>query len=466
MLPFFGKQCCVSGEKRSLKRRKRVHLNIGTVIFGALFLYLIVMIVVYMLTDHVSSYMVTSGTLSGNDSFTVLALRQEQIVLSPGNGYANYYILDGSKAGKSAVVCSISDMKSNISAVRLSETDLDAVRRLAAQFSGNYKPDAFRKVYDLKYAVNASIINNPDNGAAIQGMTSLSPIDGIISYITDDKAGLTEESLTAEDFKNMTEVTQQLRTDQEIQAGDPLYRVIGSERWQIAFPVSDRQYSSLSSRSTVRVRFDKDGNTETGELTLFDMDGSHYALVTFSSGMVRYCNDRYLQVELVTTNQSGLKLPLSAIVTKEFYTIPSSFLSSGGDKGADGFLIREQKEDGTFATSFIEAELYEKTTPPPRGNSVLDPEEVYYVDPAVFHKGDVVIKPNSTMTYTIGDTASLEGVYCTNRGYAVFRKIEITDQNEEYCIVRSNTSYGLSQYDYIVRNGQDVKEEQIVTRNH
>ena len=77
-----------------------------------------------------------------------------------------------------------------------------------------------------------------------------------------------------------------------------------------------------------------------------------------------------------------------------------------------------------------------------------------------------MIKPNSTMTYTIGDTASLEGVYCTNRGYAVFRKIEITDQNEEYCIVRSNTSYGLSQYDYIVRNGQDVKEEQIVTRNH
>ena len=30
---------------------------------------------------------------------------------------------------------------------------------------------------------------------------------------------------------------------------------------------------------------------------------------------------------------------------------------------------------------------------------------------------------------------TLEGVYCINQGYAVFRRIEVLDQNEEYAIV-------------------------------
>ena len=448
-----------------MRERRRFNPNIGTVIFGALFIYLIVMIVVYLLTDHVSSYMVTSGALSGNDTYTALALRQEQIVLSPGNGYVNYYILDSAKAGKDSVVCSISGIRNETASVRLSESDLDAVRRIAAQYSSNYSSDEYRRVYDLKYAVNASIVNNSENGLAAQGTVSLSPSDGIISYIMDGKENLKEDDLSADDFKKTAANTVQLRTEKEIQAGDPLYRLINSEHWKVVFPINDRQYSALASRDTVRVRFAKDGNTETGDLELFDMDGKHYASVSFSSGMVRYCNERYLDIELVTNTQNGLKIPLTAIVTKEFFTIPASFLSAGGDRGADGFLIREQGDDGSYVTSFIEAELYEMAVPPVRGNTVTDPEEVYYVDPQVFHRGDVVIRPNSTMTYTIGETASLEGVYCTNRGYAVFRKIEMVDQNEDYCIVRSNTDYGLSQYDYIVRNGTDVKEEQIVTGN-
>ena len=42
------------------------------------------------------------------------------------------------------------------------------------------------------------------------------------------------------------------------------------------------------------------------------------------------------------------------------------------------------------------------------------------------------------------------------------RKISIIDQNEEYCIVDSGTTFGISQYDYIVRNGNSVKEEDIL----
>ena len=40
----------------------------------------------------------------------------------------------------------------------------------------------------------------------------------------------------------------------------------------------------------------------------------------------------------------------------------------------------------------------------------------------------------------------------------------ILDKNEEYCIVQAGTRYGISQFDYIVLNSDEVKEEQIIAR--
>ena len=113
-------------------------------------------------------------------------------------------------------------------------------------------------------------------------------------------------------------------------------------------------------------------------------------------------------------------------------------------------------EDGKITTSFIETTLYAEDA----GDGST--EAVYYVDKDVFHDGDVLVQPDSNTRFTIGATATLDGVYCINKVYAVFRKISIIDQNEEYCIVDSGTTFGISQYDYIVRNGNSVKEEDIL----
>ena len=79
-----------------------------------------------------------------------------------------------------------------------------------------------------------------------------------------------------------------------------------------------------------------------------------------------------------------------------------------------------------------------------------------------FSEGDVLIKENSTQTFTLSDKGQLNGVYSINRGYTVFRRVEIIDQNEEYCIVRTGTSYGLSLYDKIVLDSSTVREDEIL----
>ena len=58
----------------------------------------------------------------------------------------------------------------------------------------------------------------------------------------------------------------------------------------------------------------------------------------------------------------------------------------------------------------------------------------------------MIQKPDASEQYTLGETGEKEGVYNMNRGYAVFRMIDPVEggSNEEYTIVKTGTSYGLS----------------------
>ena len=89
-------------------------------------------------------------------------------------------------------------------------------------------------------------------------------------------------------------------------------------------------------------------------------------------------------------------------------------------------------------------------------------ESIYYIDMSNFKEGDVAVNPKDQSKYVIREVGVLEGTYCINQGYAVFRRIEILDQNEEYAVVSKETRYGLSRYDHIVRNADKVSEQEIL----
>ena len=78
-------------------------------------------------------------------------------------------------------------------------------------------------------------------------------------------------------------------------------------------------------------------------------------------------------------------------------------------------------------------------------------------------RGDVLCKPNSNETYVVGtDMDKLKGVYNVNKGYAVFKQIEILYQNNDYSIIETGTNYGISMYDHIVLQGDEVEENSII----
>ena len=92
-------------------------------------------------------------------------------------------------------------------------------------------------------------------------------------------------------------------------------------------------------------------------------------------------------------------------------------------------------------------------------------DDFYYIDDETVSAGDVVVKNNSSGTYTIGsDVDKLTGVYNINKGYAVFKQIDILTQNNKYTIVDTGTSYGVALYDHIALDGSKIKENQLVVK--
>ena len=164
----------------------------------------------------------------------------------------------------------------------------------------------------------------------------------------------------------------------------------------------------------------------------------------------------------MTNTVTGLKIPLSSIVTKEFYTIPSKYATTDKETQQTGFMVEGTDKNGNNTSAFVAADIYAQIEVESTEQRRKRTGFIYYVDKKKFKEGDVVVCQEDQSRYVIKDVGVLEGVYCTNQGYAVFRRIEVLDQNEEYAIVSQNTSYGLSRYDHIVRNADKVNEEEIL----
>lgn len=469
----------------SSKKRKRIHLsdikkiftlNIGTVLFGALFIYMLISFLLYIISPKITSYQVTAGPLSRNQTYTALALYSEELVSADTAGYVTYYARDNAKIKKLGPVFGVSDEQEVPSNIYLQESDLANLGTSIAKFAYGFNSDSFADTYEFKYELEGDILqyagvkpivsqdkNDPETSedavitpAVIQSqninnqMINFTDRDGLILYSTDGYEGITESSMTKDDFTQKAKQKMNLRTSERINLGDPIYKIIDSEDWSIYIPLTEKQTVQLAGRDKIRVKFLKDGESQVGNFSILQKDDVFYCKITFNTGLIRYASNRFLEIELVTNTKNGLKVPLSALVNKDFYVIPKEYVIDEGLDSEAKFIKETTDKKGNVNQEFIDATIYAKT------------DELYYVDSSEFNQGEVLIRPDSTERYSIKDMAPLEGVYCINKGYAVFRKVSIIDQNEDFCIVEQGTPFGIAQYDNIVQKSSTVKEEEIL----
>ena len=75
-------------------------------------------------------------------------------------------------------------------------------------------------------------------------------------------------------------------------------------------------------------------------------DGASYGKLDFSQYMVQFISDRYVNFEVSVDSTEGLKIPVTAVTTKNFYLVPLEYMVQGGDISAPGFLKEIYTENG------------------------------------------------------------------------------------------------------------------------
>lgn len=447
--------------------RKPLNINLGTIVFVTIFLYIIICVASYFLNSkNIKPYTVMSGSLSADNVYTGIALRSELIVNSSYSGYINYYAREGERIGSGKLVCTIDESgqlkdilnEQNAEDTALSDADLRELKSSISAFCANFTKSDFDAVYDFKYDMEGTVLKlanvnvlqnlNDLNSASNSQPVNLcyAPQSGIISYYIDGYEEKTAEDITDEDFNEEKYAKTQLIVSDLVANQDPLYKLSTDENWSVIIQVDRAKAQELEEEEYVKVRFLKNQYESWAQVTILDKgDEGVFARLDFNNSMVTFVSDRFLTLELITESETGLKVPNSAIINKEFFLVPKEYVTKGGSSGSNGVLLEMASDNGSLTTEFIPTQIYQET------------DEEYYLDNSTLSVGDHLIKPDSSESFTISKSATLIGVYNINKGYADFKEIQILAQNDEYAIIKANTTYGLSVYDNIVLNAQDIE---------
>lgn len=428
---------------------------------------MVITVILFLTRSHVKSFQVISGPLAKNRTYTALAIREEAIVNADAGGYITYYVRDNSKVKKYGAVYSVSQTAQISEESELSDDSLNAIGQDVRDFSASFDSVTFNETYSFKNRIEGRVLDNSlldtSDLAEMKGKNSVtigsqtiatSPADGIVSYTLDGYESFDIKNITADDMDRNSYKQTVLKTNGQVRTGQQVYKIVNSENWTLIIPLTARQVIQLADRQTIRVKFLQDGSTQTAAFSIFPgKNGEYYGKLDFSTGLLRFIDSRFIDIELVTNTATGLKVPVTSIVTKTFFVIPKEYASYGGNTTETGFLKVSKANDGSETVTFVSPTLYELK------------DGRYYVDTSEFSEGDVIIKDGSSSDrFIVRDTAVLEGVYSMNKGYAVFRKVNIIDKNEQFCLVENGTSYGITQFDFIVEKSSDVKESDITTR--
>ena len=446
--------------KKVIRYRRPLNINVGMIIFAIIFVYLMFSATTYLNREKIQFYEVADGGIVNTRIYTGLILREEQVRNAERSGYINDYLPEGKRASVGSRIYTLDEsgtldtlLKENAEEGQaLSDESLRDLRAQLNSMIMALDDENFGRIYDYRYSLESAVMEYSSfsamdqldalaaqAGAAFQQVRS--DVSGVVSYSFDSFETMRPEEVEAASFDQSAYSRTRRKSGDLIESGSPAYKIVTSENWSIVFPLNEEDLELFRQEDSLRIIF-RDASLELScpFSVIMGADGGSYGRLDFSKYMVEFIGDRFVELEVKLDQADGLKIPISAVTEKDFFLVPLDYLEQGGDSSDTGFLKEVYDENGTSVV-FVPTTLY------------YADESYYYIDTDEeegFKAGDYIVKPESSERYQIGPTGSLQGVYNINRGYTVFKQIEILDSNSEYYTVRRNMDYGLSVYDHIV----------------
>lgn len=460
-------------KRKSKMKQQNTSPRFVVILFVLILIYISSFVITYMTKEKVDIHEVYTGSINANNTYTGIAIREEEVFYSEYAGNVNYFVREGERASVKSIVYTVDETgrvasmieSLNTSDNSMSELNQTIIRNALSSYKTTSSDTRFYELYELRDkldqvvsdSVNENIVNNLSDMISDTNSQDLfryakAKDTGIVVYSMDGYENLTVDQLNETYFDKEDYEKTNLRANNIIVVDSPVYKMITSEDWKIAIPLTNEQIAAqgLGSKDNVQIRFVKDDITTYANFEIVPTAGGTYGVLSLNKYMIQYASDRYVDVEIITSSASGLKIPVSSIVEKEFFIIPEKYATTGGNKSTIGFLREHQDSDGKIVTEYCDVDVY----------ALVDGN--YYVDKSDFSYGDSILLTDSNERYTVTSVGVLQGVYTVNKGYAVFRRIEVIEQNEEYAICQTGVSYGLSAYDHIVLDGTKVEENQII----
>lgn len=452
-----------------VKYRKPLNINIGFVIFGVMFIYIIFCIITYMQSTHIIGYEVNEGALTTTKNYTGIALRDEKVITSSSSGFVNYFAMEGQRIGAFHLLYAIdgsgrlsSYIEKGNSEVKLSNEDLKNVRQDCISFASSFSPNQFQSVYTFKNSLKSSAIllsgaNTLDSIYSINDTSitnslemAYAPESGIVEYYLDGFEETLPEQISETSFDESVYNKKMFMTGDLIGEGDPVYKLVTSENWKLIIPLNEEQASELKDETVLKVKFIKNQKESYGNFSILNNASGTYGVLEFNNSMIAFADERFIEIELILNEIRGLKIPKSSIVEKDFFLIPENYVFDSDDSQKKCVYKQVYTPEGQLTWSKEQVNVYG------------DDDGKMYISTDDLSGGDLLSKPDSNDTITVSDKGSLVGVYNINKGYADFREITILEENEDYAIVKSNSYYGLCEYDHIVLDAESVSDDDFM----
>lgn len=454
--------------------------DISIIIFPVVLIYVLVCFIIGLKQEFITGYQVKKGLLTENRTYKALAIRDEHVVNANHSGYINYFKNEGERAAYNNLIYCIDETGKLANIIEsdpslkthLSDNEITDLKQDLKLFSKDFDPRNFFIANSFETSVNnklAMIYNRHilEDVSSVNSLKTNDIIDfyrtdsaGIVLYYCDGYENKKASELIPTDFKYENYNSNSLLNDDFVKEGDFAYKYINNENWSLAIFVNDEMLKKLSEMDYVEVSFRKLNVSSWAKVNILTRyeEGTVVEL-SFTNSMVTFCKDRFIDIELNLTEDNGLKIPNSAIANKNFYLIDKKYVDKDPNSSKGEVTRLEFSENGNSTVKNVSVTIYEEN------------DDYYYVDMSSLSFGNVLMivekgdEKLPSSTYTVGQTASLIGAYCINRGFTEFKKIEILYQNDSYTIIEPLTPYGLRNYDFIALDASVVLEENDFVNN-
>ena len=152
------------------KGKLHIHINLGTLVFLVIVVYLMAYMLTYIGKDKLAIYEVSASDIVDNIEGTGVILRQENLVNAAQDGYINYYVQDGAMVNKNGVVYMIDttgEIQDYLKKVleKKNTMSLDEKEQIIEKlkiFSEGYTDNHFSLSYETQNDINNTLLDYTD----------------------------------------------------------------------------------------------------------------------------------------------------------------------------------------------------------------------------------------------------------------------------------------------------------------